>query len=64
MNKGGFSLRRLLGISAFKSRISRAIGIPLTKSGRRCSFLGASMKGGMHHEKNEVEICEAGDCEV
>jgi hypothetical protein len=46
MNKGGFSLRRLLGISAFKSRISRAIGIPLTKSGRRCSFLGASMKGG------------------
>jgi hypothetical protein len=26
---------RLIGVSAFKSRISRAIGIPLTKSGRR-----------------------------
>jgi hypothetical protein len=35
MNKGGFSLRRLLGISAAKSRISRAIGVPLTRSGRQ-----------------------------
>ena len=35
MNFGGFSWRRLLGISAFKSRISRKIGIPLTASGRR-----------------------------
>lgn len=30
-----FSLRRLLGISAAKSRISRAIGVPLTSSGRQ-----------------------------
>jgi hypothetical protein len=35
MNLGGFSWRRLLGISAFKSRISRSIGIPLTRSGRQ-----------------------------
>lgn len=35
MNKGGFSWRRLVGISAFKSRVSRKIGIPLTSSGRR-----------------------------
>ncbi len=35
MNFGGFSWRRLLGISAFKSRVSRKIGIPLTASGRR-----------------------------
>jgi hypothetical protein len=35
MNKGGFSWRRLLGISAMKSRISRKIGIPLTRSGRQ-----------------------------
>ena len=35
MNKGGFSWRRLLGISATKSRISRTIGIPLTRSGRQ-----------------------------
>ena len=35
MNKGGFSWKRLLGISALKSKISRAIGIPLTRSGRQ-----------------------------
>jgi hypothetical protein len=35
MNYGGFSWKRLLGISAFKSRVSRKIGIPLTASGRR-----------------------------
>lgn len=34
MNKGGFSWSRLLGISAAKSKISRSIGVPLTKSGR------------------------------
>jgi hypothetical protein len=35
MNRGGFSWRRLLGITALKSRVSRTIGIPLTESGRR-----------------------------
>ena len=35
MNRGGFSIRRFLGISAFLSKISRTIGIPLTKSGRQ-----------------------------
>lgn len=35
MNKGGFSWKRFLGISAFKSNISRKIGIPLTRSGRQ-----------------------------
>ena len=34
MNRGGFSLARLLGVSAAKARLSRQIGIPLTKSGR------------------------------
>ena len=34
MNHGGFSWKRLLGISAAKARVSRAIGIPLTQSGR------------------------------
>jgi hypothetical protein len=42
MNFGGFSWKRLLDISAFKSRISRKIGIPLTASGRRRK-LGASI---------------------
>ncbi len=34
MNLGGFSIWRLLGVSAFKSRISRAINIPLSRSGK------------------------------
>lgn len=34
MNAGGFSWKRFLGISAFKARISRETGIPLTKTGR------------------------------
>ncbi len=35
MNRGGFSWKRLLGISAAKSRLSRQIGVPLTRSGRQ-----------------------------
>jgi len=35
MNRGGFSWNRLLGITAAKSRISRSIGIPLTRGGRQ-----------------------------
>jgi hypothetical protein len=31
----GFSLNRTLGISGAKARISRAIGVPLTRSGRQ-----------------------------
>jgi len=34
-NLGGFSIWRFIGVSAFKSRLSRKIDIPLTKSGRR-----------------------------
>jgi hypothetical protein len=34
MNQGGFSWKRLVGISAFKAKISRSIGIPLSRSGR------------------------------
>ena len=42
MNRGGFSWNRLLGISAMKSRISRRIGVPLTRSGRQRK-MGAAM---------------------
>jgi hypothetical protein len=35
LNFGGFSIWRFIGVSAFKSRLSRRIGIPLTKSGRQ-----------------------------
>lgn len=34
MNKGGFSWKRLLRVSAAKSRVSRKTGIPWTRSGR------------------------------
>ena len=42
MNKGGFSWKRFLGISQAKARISRQIGIPLTRSGRQRK-IGAAM---------------------
>jgi hypothetical protein len=35
VNKGGFSWKRAVGISAAKSRISRRTGIPLTRGGRQ-----------------------------
>jgi hypothetical protein len=35
MNRGGFSWRRFMGVSAAKSRLSRAIGVPLSRSGRQ-----------------------------
>jgi hypothetical protein len=41
MNTGGFSWKRFLGVSAFKSRLSRKTGIPLTKSGRERKVGGA-----------------------
>ena len=44
MNRGGFSWNRFLGISAAKSKLSRSIGIPLTKSGS--AELGRMMMGG------------------
>lgn len=34
-NKGGFSWKRALGITKTKQKISRATGVPLTKSGRQ-----------------------------
>jgi hypothetical protein len=45
MNRGGFSWKRFVGISAAKSRVSRTIGIPLTKSGRQRK-IGRMVTGG------------------
>ncbi len=45
MNKGGFSWKRFVGISGAKSRMSRKIGIPLTRSGRH-QKIGRSVTGG------------------
>lgn len=44
-NKGGFSLKRLTGISAAKSRLSRKTGIPLSRSGRQAK-IGRAVSGG------------------
>jgi hypothetical protein len=45
MNKGGFSWKRFVGISGAKARMSRKIGIPLTRSGRH-QKIGRSVTGG------------------
>jgi hypothetical protein len=45
MGFGGFSWKRAVGISAAKARLSRRIGIPLTKSGRERK-LGRMVSGG------------------
>ena len=48
MRKYGFSFswKRALGISAAKGRISRAIGIPLTQSGRERKLGRMLLSGG------------------
>lgn len=38
MNLGGFSWKRFLGITRVEQSVSRAIGIPLTRSGRQRKF--------------------------
>jgi len=45
VNKGGFSWKRFVGISGAKARMSRKIGIPLTRSGRH-QKIGRSVTGG------------------
>jgi hypothetical protein len=45
MNLGGFSWKRAIGLSAAKARLSRRVGIPLTRSGRQRK-LGRLVSGG------------------
>jgi hypothetical protein len=45
MGFGGFSWKRAIGLSAAKARLSRRIGIPLTKGGRERK-LGRLVSGG------------------
>jgi hypothetical protein len=45
MGFGGFSWKRAIGLSAAKARLSRRIGIPLTRSGRQRK-LGKLVSGG------------------
>jgi hypothetical protein len=45
MGFGGFSWKRAVGLSAAKARLSRRIGVPLTKSGRQRK-LGKLVSGG------------------
>ena len=46
MNRGGFSWSRFLGVSSFKARVSRRIGVPLTESGRERKVGRAVMRAG------------------
>jgi len=45
MNRGGFSWKRFVGITAAKRRVSRATGIPWTRSGRN-QKIGRIVTGG------------------
>ncbi len=42
-NKGGFSWAKFFGLSASKTKLGKALGIPLTKTGRDAK-LGRSIK--------------------
>jgi hypothetical protein len=44
-NKGGFSWKRLTGVTRVKQNISRKTGIPMTKSGRQRKVGAAMTKG-------------------
>ena len=46
MNRGGFSWKRLTGISAAKAGLSRRIGIPLSRSGRQQKIGRIVARGG------------------
>lgn len=43
-NKGGFSWLTFFGITAQKRKVSRAIGIPFTKTGRNAKLGSLIMK--------------------
>ena len=43
-NKGGFSWKRAAGVTKAKQKISRATGVPLTKSGRERKLGGFIVK--------------------
>lgn len=45
MKKGGFSWKRLTGVTKVKQKISRKTGVPLTKSGRQRKIGGMIYKG-------------------
>ena len=45
MGKGGFSWKRATGVTRMKQRVSRATGVPLTKSGRQRK-VGKMVSGG------------------
>lgn len=45
-NLGGLSLNRALGVTRAKGRVSRATGIPLTRSGRQRKLGGLLVNQG------------------
>lgn len=45
MNKGGFSWKTLLGITALKRKVSRTTGIPMTRGGIERKIGAAILRG-------------------
>ena len=56
MNKGGFSWNRFLGITKAKIKVSRATGIPWTRSGRQRK-MGSAMGCCMYLLISVLVIC-------
>ena len=59
MGRKSFSWKRTVGISGAKSRISRKIGIPLTRSGRRKKvkrMTGCFIATATYGDKNCVQV--------
>jgi hypothetical protein len=44
MNRGGFSWKRFVGVTTAKRKVSRATGIPWTRSGRQRKLGGMFWK--------------------
>ena len=76
MGFGGFSWKRATGVSGAKAKLSRSIGVPLTKGGRQRKLgamlggnvLGAAVKGRKKRSSNnddydEDDIIEDDDVE-
>lgn len=61
MGFGGFSWKRATGLTRAKTKVSRAIGIPLTKGGRQRKFgamIGGSVLGGLPTKRRKSSNSE------
>jgi hypothetical protein len=59
MNFGGFFWKRLLGLTRFKQKISRGLGVPLTKGGRQRK-LGSLLYPGRRRDGGKAKAGSSG----